>query len=419
VSRENPATGEGRTATAGQDVETVAAEDAILRVRDLKTRFFTEEGQINAVDGVSFDVRDGEVFGIVGESGSGKSVTALSVIDLIESPGRVTEGEVWYRNEDLAAEFRDERADAVDGEFVDLRRLPAGVRRSLRGPAFSMIFQDPMSSLNPSLTVGEQIAEAVEVQRRASANPRSTRSRTQGYGLGRLVADSLIPTRDFVDEESMDRAVELLDEVGIPDPADRAEEYPHQFSGGMLQRAMIAQALAGEPDVLIADEPTTALDVTIQAQILNLLRDLQDDQDMSVIMITHDLGVIARMCSRVGVMYAGEVVERGSLSDVFDEPVHPYTQGLLGSIPDLADPAPRLQPIEGNVPSLLDSEMGNRCYFADRCPKAMDECLTDIPEFDAGEGGEHRARCVLADHEYDPSRALSDDHFGSEVSDGE
>jgi peptide/nickel transport system ATP-binding protein len=213
----------------------------------------------------------------------------------------------------------------------------------------------------------------------------------------------------------MDRAVELLDQVGIPDPADRAEEYPHQFSGGMLQRAMIAQALAGEPDVLIADEPTTALDVTIQAQILNLLRDLQDEQDMSVIMITHDLGVIARMCSRVGVMYAGEIVERGSLSDVFDSPVHPYTQGLLGSIPDLADPAPRLQPIEGNVPSLLDSEMGTRCYFADRCPKAMEECLQPIPEYDAGESTEHRARCVLADHEYDPTQALADDYFESPV----
>jgi peptide/nickel transport system ATP-binding protein len=412
---EQPVEGGIRDAAGEADVATVSADDAILRVRDLHTRFFTEEGQVNAVDGVSFDVRDGEVFGIVGESGSGKSVTALSVIDLIESPGRITEGEVWYRNADLADEFREGRPQAVDGDFVNLRQLPDGVRRSLRGPSFSMIFQDPMSSLNPSLTVGEQIAEAVEVQRRASANPRSTRSRTQGYGLGSLIADSLIPTRDFVNSESMDRAVELLDQVGIPDPADRAEEYPHQFSGGMLQRAMIAQALAGEPDVLIADEPTTALDVTIQAQILNLLRDLQDEQDMSVIMITHDLGVIARMCSRVGVMYAGEIVERGSLSDVFDSPVHPYTQGLLGSIPDLADPAPRLQPIEGNVPSLLDSEMGTRCYFADRCPKAMEECLQPIPEYDAGESTEHRARCVLADHEYDPTQALADDYFESPV----
>jgi peptide/nickel transport system ATP-binding protein len=379
----------------------------LLRVRDLSTRFFTEEGQVNAVESVSFDVRDGEILGIVGESGSGKSVTALSLIDLVESPGEVTSGEVWYRNPDLAEEF----PDAADGEFADLRELPPRVRRALRGPSFSMVFQDPMSSFNPSITVGEQIAEAVEVQRRARSNPRSTRSRTQGYGLGRYLLDSVVPTRDYTGSESHERAVDLLDQVGIPDPEQRADEYPHQFSGGMLQRAMIAQALAGEPDVLIADEPTTALDVTIQAQILNLLRDLQEDRDMSIVMITHDLGVIARMCDRVCVMYAGEVVERGTLADVFDRPTHPYTEGLLGSIPDLEDPAPRLQPIEGNVPSLIDSEMGDRCYFADRCPKAMYECLDHPPEFDADGSGEHRAKCVLADHEYDPSEALPDDYF--------
>jgi peptide/nickel transport system ATP-binding protein len=381
----------------------------ILRVRDLRTRFFTEEGQVNAVEGVSFDVRDGEVFGIVGESGSGKSVTALSVLDLIESPGRITTGEVWYRNEALAEEFRDSTPDGVDGDFVDLRRLPEGVRRSLRGPAFSMVFQDPMSSFNPSITVGTQVAEAVEVQRRARANPRRTRSRTQGYGLGSYIRDTLLPSRDYVSEASRARAAELLEQVGIPDPEERAEEYPHQFSGGMLQRAMVAQALAGEPDVLVADEPTTALDVTIQAQILNLLRDLQEERGMSVVMITHDLGVIARMCDRVGVMYAGEIVERGTLEDVFERPVHPYTQGLLGSIPDLQNPSSRLQPIEGNVPSLLDAEMGDRCYFADRCPKAMDACLHRVEERPVD--GEHAVRCVLADREFDRATALADDHF--------
>jgi peptide/nickel transport system ATP-binding protein len=396
----------------------------LLRVRDLSTRFFTEEGQINAVESVNFDVRDGEVFGIVGESGSGKSVTALSVIDLVDSPGRVTSGEVWYRNADLAGEIRDRNPEAVDGDFVDVRRVSAEVRRALRGPSFSTIFQDPMSSFNPSLRVGEQIAEAVEVQRRARSNPRSTRSRTQGFGLTDVLTSTLVPSKRYVSEESRARAVELLEQVGIPDPADRAEEYPHQFSGGMLQRAMIAQALAGEPDLLIADEPTTALDVTIQAQILDLLRDLQVDTDMSIVMITHNLGVIARMCDRVGVMYAGEIVERGTLSDVFDDPVHPYTQGLLGSIPDLDDPAPRLQPIEGNVPDLYDSEMPDRCYFADRCPYAMEECLNHPPEFDVATGdprdvktdpGDHGARCVLADHEYDPSRALPDDYFVREA----
>jgi ABC-type dipeptide/oligopeptide/nickel transport system, ATPase component len=321
-------------------------DDVVVAVRDLSTRFFTDEGQVNAVESVSFDVRDNEILGIVGESGSGKSVTALSLIDLVERPGRIVGGEVWYRDAELAEEFRDRDA-SVSGDHVDLRTVPERVRRSLRGSSFSTIFQDPMSSFNPSLTVGEQIAEAVEVQRRASSNPRSTRARTQKYGFGRFFVDTLVPGRGYVKSESKERAVELLEQVGIPDPAERAEEYPNQFSGGMLQRAMIAQALAGEPDVLIADEPTTALDVTIQAQILNLLRDIQEDRGMSIILITHDLGVIARMCDRVSVMYAGEVVERGQLADVFENPVHPYTQGLLGSIPDLQNPQPRLQPIEG------------------------------------------------------------------------
>jgi peptide/nickel transport system ATP-binding protein len=426
-----------RTGDSGvRDAERASRD--LLRVRDLSTRFFTEEGQVNAVESVNFDVRDGEVFGIVGESGSGKSVTALSVIDLVDSPGRITSGEVWYRNADLAEEIRADEPAAVDGDFVDVRQVPDDVRRALRGPSFSTIFQDPMSSFNPALTVGQQIAEAVEVQRRARSDPRSTRSRTQGFGLTDLLTNAIVPSRRYVSEESKARAIELLEQVGIPDPADRADQYPHEFSGGMLQRAMIAQALAGEPDLLIADEPTTALDVTIQAQILDLLRDLQDDTGMSIVMITHNLGVIARMCDRVGVMYAGEIVERGTLSDVFDDPVHPYTQGLLGSIPDLDDPAPRLQPIEGNVPDLYDSEMDNRCYFADRCPYAMEECLDHPPEFEVGatpqesrEGGggtadsgdpqesktdpgDHGARCVLADHEYDSARALPDDYFAVE-----
>ena len=383
----------------------------LLRVRDLSTRFFTENGQVNACESISFDVREEEVFGVVGESGSGKSVAALSIIDLVESPGRITSGEVWYRNATLAEEVGGNRPEAVDGEFVDIRQLTTRERRALRGPSFSMIFQDPMSSLNPSITVGEQIAEAVEVQRRAKSNPRSTRSRTQGYGLGSLIAGTIFPSRDYVSEPSRAKAVELLEQVGIPDPADRADEYPHQFSGGMLQRAMIAQALAGEPDLLIADEPTTALDVTIQAQILDLLRELQADTGMSIMLITHNLGVVARMCDRVGVMYAGELVEHGTLEDVFDDSVHPYTQGLLGSLPDLEDPAPRLQPIEGNVPDLIDSEMDDRCYFADRCPKAMEECLSHPSMHDAGGSPEHEARCVLTEMEYDEARALPSNYF--------
>jgi len=379
----------------------------LLRVEDLSTRFFTDEGQINAVESVTFDVRAGEILGIVGESGSGKSVTALSIIDLVESPGRITSGSIYYRNADLAGEFPD--AATGDG-LVDLRSVPKRVRRSLRGPSFSMIFQDPMSSFNPSLTVGEQIAEAVEVQRRARSNPRSTRARSQGYGLGSYLVDGFTPGADYTHGPSHERAVALLGQVGIPDPEQRVEEYPHEFSGGMLQRAMIAQALAGEPDLLVADEPTTALDVTIQAQILELLRDIQAERDMSILLITHNLGVIARMCDRVCVMYAGEIVERGPLESVFDENVHPYTRGLIGSIPDLEEPAPRLQPIEGNVPSLLDAEMDDRCYFADRCPRAMEQCLEKPPERPAaGEG--HAVKCVLADQHYDEFSALPEDYF--------
>ncbi|QAU14379.1 ABC transporter ATP-binding protein [Halorubrum sp. BOL3-1] len=386
----------------------------MLAVRDLSTRFFTEEGQINAVESVSFDLREDEILGVVGESGSGKSVMALSLVDLVETPGRITAGEVWYRDADLSAEFRDDDGIGVDGDHVDLRTVPPRVRRSLRGPSFSVIFQDPMSSFNPSITVGEQIAEAVEVQRRARANPRSTRSRTQGYGLGKYLLDGIVPGRDYTSAESMDRAVELLDQVGIPDPEERVDEYPGQFSGGMLQRAMIAQALAGEPDVLIADEPTTALDVTIQAQILNLLKEIQADRGMSIVLITHDLGVIAEMCDRVCVMYAGEVVERGTLESVFNQTVHPYTRGLLGSIPDVDDPRARLEPIAGNVPSLIDAEMGDRCYFADRCPKAMEACLERPAERTVDAGADHGVRCVLADREYDPADALPDDYFGGD-----
>jgi peptide/nickel transport system ATP-binding protein len=395
----------------------------ILQVEDLTTRFFTQQGQVNAVEHVSFDVREGEVLGIVGESGSGKSVTALSLVDLVEDPGRITDGEIRYRNEDLLEIAREEDPEAVDGEFVDIRKLPPRHRRALRGPNFATIFQDPASSMNPSLPVGEQIAEAVEVQRRARANPRSTRSRTQSYGLGKFLVGTAIPGKGYLSEESKAKAIELLELVGIPDPAERADALPHEYSGGMLQRAMIAQALAGEPDVLIADEPTTALDVTIQAQILDILNDIQEETGMTILLITHNLGVIARMCDRVGVMYAGEIVERGTLEDVFDDPIHPYTRGLLGSIPDLESTGGRLEPIAGNVPSLLDHEMEDRCYFADRCPKAMEECLEKPPEFSGPGSEEHRAKCYLADHPYDPEQALPEGYFddtdGAGVADGD
>jgi len=389
------------------------SDDVILRVSDLSTRFFTTDGQINAVESLSLEIEEGEVFGIVGESGSGKSVTARSLIRLIESPGRITSGTIEYRDADLADDLREDHPGAVDGEFVDLLAIPEKIHRGLRGTSFSMIFQDPESSFNPSLTVGEQIAEAVAVQRRASSNPRSTRARTRSseYSLRSYAAAAVLPGRGYVSAESKDRAIELLQQVGIPDPEQRVDEYPHEYSGGMLQRAMVAQALAGEPDVLVADEPTTALDVTIQAQVLDILRDLQEETGMTILLITHNLGVIARMCDRVGVMYAGEIVERGSLGDVFDRPTHPYTQGLLGSIPDLDAAGGRLQPIGGNVPSLLDAEMGDRCYFADRCPKAMEECLEKPAEYHAEGTDDHAAQCYLADHPYEASQALPEDYF--------
>ncbi len=381
----------------------------ILRITGLTTRFFTSEGQINAVTDLDLTIEQGEIVGIVGESGSGKSVTALSIMDLVESPGEITAGSVQYRDRELATQVREDAPAAVDEDFVDLRAVDESIRTGLRGTSFSMIFQDPESSFNPSLTVGEQLAEAVEVQQRASSRPRSTRARTASddYSFGNYLLSMALPSKRYVTEASRERAVGLLEQVGIPDPARRAEEYPHQFSGGMLQRAMIAQALAGEPDILIADEPTTALDVTIQAQILDLLGEIQEETGMTILLITHNLGVIARMCDRVAVMYAGEIVERGTLTDVFDNPVHPYTTGLLGSIPTLESGGnDRLQPIAGNVPSLRDEEMPTGCTFADRCPKAMEVCLDAPPAFTVDDSETHRTRCYLVDREYNEETAL-------------
>jgi len=373
----------------------VTQTDPILRVRGLTTKFFTKEGTVRAVDNLDLEIKPGEIHGVVGESGSGKSVTALSIMDLVETPGRITEGQIWYRDAQLAEELNSSNPEAVDDDYVDLVQLSDDQRRRLRGSSFSMVFQDPMVSFNPSITVGEQIGEAVEAQRRANARPRSTRARTEEYGLGAFIKDTLLPSRGYVSDESLDRAVELLERVGIPDPEERAKEYPHQFSGGMLQRAMIAQALAGEPDLLIADEPTTALDVSIEAQILNLLKGLQEEQNLSIMIITHDLGVVARMCDQVAVMYAGDVVERGTISDVFHQWEHPYTGGLLKSVPKLDEASGQLYAIEGNVPDLIESEMEDECRFIDRCPKAMEKCEQQPKEYNVSET--HSVKCYLAD----------------------
>ena len=302
-----------------------ASEAPLLSVRDLRTWFFTDQGIAKAVDGISFEVREGETLGIVGESGCGKTVTSLSILGLLpQPPARIMEGSsIRLRGEELIG--------------CDERRM-----RSLRGNDISMIFQEPMSSLNPVYTVGDQIVEVLRLHR----------------GMDRKAARA--------------ETVRLLTEVGISEPDRRVDEYPHQLSGGMRQRVMIAMALSCEPQLLIADEPTTALDVTIQAQILDLLAALREKFGMAVLLITHDLGVVAEVCDRVVVMYAGQVVETGSVFDIFDEPAHPYTRGLLASLPSVDDPGKRLDSIPGTVPNPIEWPAG--CRFRARCSLAAEGC---------------------------------------------
>ncbi|HEY1419164.1 MAG TPA: ABC transporter ATP-binding protein [Candidatus Dormibacteraeota bacterium] len=301
----------------------------ILQVRDLHTQFATDHGMVRAVDGVSFDLYPGESLGIVGESGSGKSVTALSILRLVPEPGRITSGEVLYRNNDLLK---------MSDEDV----------RDIRGKDIAMIFQDPQSSLNPVLKTGYQIEEAMLAHRQATG------------------------------QQARDRTIELLRKVRIPAPERRVKDFPHQLSGGMRQRAMIAMGLANAPSILIADEPTTALDVTVQAQILELLGDLNHELGTAIIMITHNMGVVAGLCSRVIVMYAGQIVEQGPVDQIFEQPQHPYTWSLLKSIPRVdALRHERLRSIEGLAPDLLRPPSG--CRFHPRCPFRLDKCFTDEP----------------------------------------
>jgi peptide/nickel transport system ATP-binding protein/oligopeptide transport system ATP-binding protein len=320
----------------------------ILQIESLKTHFFTFEGVARAVDDVSFDLAKGEILGVVGESGCGKSVTAQSVMRLIpEPPGRIVQGQIRFDGQDLVS-------------------LTPEQMRTIRGRRIAMIFQEPMSSLNPVYTVGEQIAEMFMQHLRLSRR------------------------------ESLGRAVEMLQKVQIPAPEKRIQAYPHQLSGGMRQRAMIAMALACNPEILIADEPTTALDVTIQAQILDLMQQLKTDYHTAIMMITHDLGVIAEMARRVVVMYAGKVVETASTAVLFNDPKHPYTRGLLQSIPRLGERARhgrrRLREIKGMVPSLYDLTDG--CRFYPRCPERMEKCRDHLPDIlDTGAG--HAVRCWL------------------------
>jgi oligopeptide/dipeptide ABC transporter ATP-binding protein len=319
----------------------------LLEVKNLKTYFYTEDGAVHAVDGVDFHVAPGEVLGIVGESGCGKSVTSLSIMRLISTPGKIIEGEILFDGKNLV--------DATEEEMMQVR-----------GNRISMIFQQPQSSLNPVFKAGDQISEVLNIH------------------------------QDFGKEAGEQRSVELLKMVGIPDPSRRANSFPHELSGGMAQRVMIAMALACVPDLLIADEPTTALDVTIQAQILDLMRDMKNQLGSAMILITHDLGVIAEMANRVAVMYAGEIVEESSAVSLFDEPLHPYTNGLIGSIPVLGERRDRLEVIPGSVPNLINPPPG--CRFAPRCKARIEHnlniCEEKHPEL-IEISQDHKVRCWL------------------------
>jgi peptide/nickel transport system ATP-binding protein/oligopeptide transport system ATP-binding protein len=330
----------------------------LLEVKNLRTQFPTRAGLVRAVDGVSFHLDEGELLGLVGESGCGKSITALSIMRLVGEPGRIAGGEIWFGGEDLLK--------------VSEARI-----RGIRGDDIAMIFQDPMTSLNPVYAVGEQIAEALRLHR--NLNRRQARA----------------------------AAVEAMREVSIPDPARRADDYPHQLSGGMRQRVMIAMALACDPKLLIADEPTTALDVTIQAQILELIDGLRRTRNLAVLLITHDLGVVAEVADRVAVMYTGRIVEESPVAELFARPKHPYTEGLLRSVPKLTEAevkkVERLSTIEGTVPKPTNLPPG--CHFAPRCPHRMPRCTEgDIPLYTL-QGGV-AVRCVL----YDLSAAVAADN---------
>jgi oligopeptide/dipeptide ABC transporter ATP-binding protein len=319
----------------------------LLEVRDLRTWFFTSAGVVKAVDGVDLTVGRGEIVGLVGESGSGKSVTSLSVMRLVDEPGRIVDGSIRFDGQELLS--------ATNAEM-----------RALRGSRIGMIFQQPISSLNPSYRVGFQIAEVYEIH------------------------------EDLKRSVGWERAEEMLARVGIADPKQRARAYPHEMSGGQAQRVMIAMALAGHPQLLIADEPTTALDVTIQAQILDLMLDLQAELGMSVVLITHNLGIVAEVCERVAVMYAGQIVEEADTRTLFRDPKHPYTSGLIGSVPVIGQRRHRLEVIPGRVPNLIGLPVG--CRFAPRC-KAREEhgltqCTEALPALVEVEPG-HRVRCYL------------------------
>jgi oligopeptide/dipeptide ABC transporter ATP-binding protein len=317
----------------------------LLQVRDLKTYFFTPNGIVKAVDGISFSIKKGETFALVGESGCGKSVTALSLLRLVPEPGKIVGGQIRFNGEDLL-------------------HLTETEMRRVRGNRIAMVFQEPMTALNPVLRIGDQISEV------------------------------LLQHQDISKVDAHDASIELLHQVGIPSPEQRVREFPHQLSGGLRQRVVIAMALACDPQLLIADEPTTALDVTIQAQIMDLLEKLQRERQMATLLITHDLGVVAESAQQVAIMYAGLIVEYASVEQLFSTPEHPYTRGLLASVPRLGEKRDRLTPIKGQVPSPL--EMHTSCPFLKRCPDAVPICSGRCPQLKETEPG-HFVRCWRAE----------------------
>lgn len=339
---------------------------SLLEVRDLHTQFRTSRGLVKAVNGVDLTIDHGEMVGLVGESGSGKSVLAESIIKLVEDPGEIKAEEIKFKNEQLLDKSEEEM-------------------QSIRGNEISIIFQDPMNSLNPTLTIGEQVAETIRLHQSVGE------SVTLSAEIKRKIFGA---TKN---SEAWERAIKMLEAVKIPNPRSRANNYPHEFSGGMRQRAMIATALSCEPDLLIADEPTTALDVTIQAQILRELKELQQEFDTSILMITHDLGVVAETCDKTNVMYAGEIVEHGTSDQVFTDPQHPYTEGLLKSSPRIDDPEANIEPIPGQVPEPID--IPYECHFAPRCPEAKRECYETKPDFRSVGPAGHEAACLRRGNE--------------------
>ena len=335
----------------------------LLQVKNLHTSFYTDAGEVQAVNGVSFNLEKGKILGIVGESGSGKSVTAYSIMNILSDPGKVTEGEIFYKGNDVLKYSKKQI-------------------HNFRGKNVSIIFQDPMTSLNPVFTIGNQLEEAILLHTERSK------------------------------KEAREHAVKMLELVGVNEPRKRVKQYPFELSGGMRQRVMIAMALACEPDILIADEPTTALDVTIQAQILELMQELQGRLGMAIILVTHDLGVIAEMCDEIIVLYGGRVCERGTTDDIFYDPSHEYTKGLLNSIPSITRIKERLKPIAGTPINILNMPLG--CAFASRCDSAMKVCLTVVPD-ELTLSETHKAACWLNVKKMAEESRKEEDH-GSGIS---